>query len=367
MLSSNQFTPSNENGDSIIHVPNVVRFIEALIEGNPDSASAAGLLQRPTRDDARGLYQLFYPQIMAGLDIDLAAALSASEAKRKMAELLKVSALFHDIGKYIRRANHPQVGANLLRNYNDAETRKLVDLLIFPDERKDSQAKHNRFSWLSSIVHHHDKFGVVCTGEGGLPLFSDILYFASDEANLRGIRKNITSVMLNNLADIAAVNTAPSEQRTAAGKLAAQVAALRSSGDTARDGRESELLADLLDICRRRDACLGLGLRKMEQILTDWQILMSATERADVMGHRVRMKMRLLELERNPARAIQRVQRLLHESADTAGASALLTFITRSPSNPSWWAPSVRTAFKRSVSNSPSYRRWTTRWHSSSR
>ncbi|MCG8406951.1 MAG: HD domain-containing protein, partial [Phycisphaerales bacterium] len=147
-----------------------------------------------------------YSDIMKNLGINLDEQSKANNEKVKVTELLTFAALYHDLGKHIRRANHPQIGANLIRNYDQDQQQALVESLRYSDDSLYSDSKHNRFALITSIVQHHDKFGVVSTGEGGLPIFSDILYFTSDQTSKSGIRKNITSVMLLNLADISAVN-----------------------------------------------------------------------------------------------------------------------------------------------------------------
>lgn len=333
ILTTLFFSPRPDNKDFPIHGPNVIRFVEALVEGEP--TAEPGLIKAPDdeqRNEARNAYINAYPKIMQAVEVDLGSA-TASDDKRGVTELLKIAALYHDIGKFVRRANHPQIGSNLLRNFSEQQRRLLVDSLIFESESSHAslRGKHNRFSLIASIVQHHDKFGVACTGEGALPLFSDVLYFTSDETTISGIKKNITSVMLMNLADIAAVNVGSSEDRQRSLKLANAVGNLRSGAAVEREfeGKTEEvLLQELVMICQKPECCLGIGPRKINQVLNDWTILMEAIEHQNVRGNRVRMKSRLLDVERNPARAIQRILRLLEESASTTGCEFLLDFLT---------------------------------------
>ena len=331
MLNQIFFLPLPDNQDFPIHGPNVIRFIEALVEGEPTSDNASGLIKSESEvKRARNIYLNSYSGIMNALEVDLKSS-NASSEKSKVIELLKVAALYHDIGKSIRRANHPQIGSNLLRNFSEEQSRRLVDILIYDDEPANIKAKYNRFSLIASIIQHHDKFGVVCTGEGGLPLFSDIMYFTSDETTISGIKKNLTSVMLMNLADIAAVNVAPAEKRQISLNLAGSVALNRGKKDKKHlsDKNEFDFLADLTQICKEPGSCLGIDSRKVSQVLTDWKILIESIEHPTVKGNRVQMKLRLMELERNPARAIQRILRLLQESSETTGASVLLDHISQ--------------------------------------
>ncbi len=317
MLNQIFFEPLGDNQDFPIHGPNVIRFIEALVDAKLENEP--GLI-KVNEKRTRGIYNYFYPKIMEALEINIDSS-GVSEQGDKTTELLKVAALYHDLGKCIRRANHPQIGSNLLRNYSEEETRKLADVLVYEKESLDIPAKYNRFSLIGSIVQHHDKFGVVSTGEGGLPIFSDILYFTSDENTISGIKKNITSVMLTNLADIAAVNTASPEKRNRAIELAKSVGH-RSGKD------EPDPLDELIEICKEPESSLGVDSRKVSCVLKDWEILIKTISLPAVMGNRVDLKIHLLEIERNPARAIQRILRLLEECSETTGASSLLNYIS---------------------------------------
>ena len=44
----------------------------------------------------------------------------------------------------------------------------MVDGLAYPTDPANSESKDNRFSLISSIIQHHDKFGVVSTGEASI-------------------------------------------------------------------------------------------------------------------------------------------------------------------------------------------------------
>lgn len=320
LLNGVFFTPAKDNHDYPIHGPNVIRFIIALLDN--DFANTCGILPRD-RGECRRTYQGYYPKILSALEIDPA---NAKEIEN-VTELLKVAALYHDIGKFIRRANHPQIGANIIRNYSESESEKLVDFLVFDDEPADTTSKHNRFTLIASIIEHHDKFGVVSTGEGALPIFSDILYFTSNKGALNGIKKNITSVMLVNLADIAAVNT--SSQKEIALNLARNIAKLRCNEPTDKEFEnysEKQLLENLEKLYSEETSCLGLATLKVSNVLEDWGVLVSAVE--DVDGDRTQLKIKLLEIEQNPSRTIKRILRLLTESAITGNASCLLQYMT---------------------------------------
>lgn len=318
MLESIFLTPTEANRDYPVHGPNVIRFTEALLE--PDTG-ALGLIKGDHRE-LGGIYAAYWPSIMKALEVDLEADRVDDRAKVK--DVLTVAALYHDIGKCIRRANHPQIGANIVRNFDDQQQKTLVEALAYPGD-PDSKSKSNRFALISSIIQHHDKFGVVSTGEGALPIFSDILYFTSDQATIAGVRKNVTSVMVVNLADIAAVNTTP--DKNIALLVANRIAEGRKqAGYTGQE--EDADLTELQAHLTLPESTLGLNRNKLVNVLSDWKEVISAIDHERVKGNRVSLKVRLLELERNPARAIQRVLRILLEACHTSNAGAIGDYIT---------------------------------------
>jgi len=305
------FDPIKENQDFPIHGPNAIRFIEVLISGEEELINTPGLV----RDADVGVDEIYgscFDEIKRGLGAD------SLKEKKKVSDLLKIALLFHDIGKFIRRSNHPPIGANLVRNYNEEQRQRLVDALVYEHDERD--AKHNRFSLITSIIQHHDKFGVVSTGEGALPLFSDILYFTSDASAIQGIQKNITSVMLSNVSDIASVCTAPQHLRDKAYEIAKAIRHVRSG----RQPDDKALVEELLCICKEPGVSLGLDSAKLSKVIDDWRIVMNMVEHEDVQGDRVKLKKHLLDIERNPARAIKRVLRLLQECSATSNCDPLI-------------------------------------------
>lgn len=136
--------------------------------------------------------------------------------------------------------------------------------------------------------------------------------------------------MLVNLADIAAVSIGEAYREQAL-DIARTVGKLRLDKEidekSAKD-REETLLKELQCLFEREDSCLGLPFLKMETVLKDWKILIDAIEHPSVRGNRVQLKIRLIEIEKNPARTIHRILRLLHESADTSNAECLIEYMT---------------------------------------
>jgi hypothetical protein len=318
ILNTLFFRPIDDNQDFLLHGPNCVRFTEALLSGEPTREH--GLLKGDELA-AKDVFMSFYPRIMEALEVKLGK--NSSVPREKVVDLLRVAALFHDIGKFIRRANHPAIGANLLRNFDENQRQRLVEALTYQTDSVDSDAKHNRFSLIASIVQHHDKFGVVSTGEGALPLFSDILYFTSDSSTIAGIRKNVTSVMVLNLVDIAAVNTASKDVRERAADLAKSITDSRKVITQSKKLHVTKALNEISNLCKLPGSSLGLDADKLAKVLEDWDILIEVIDHEQVQGNRVKLKHHLLELERNPSRAIKRILRLLQESARTTNCQFL--------------------------------------------
>ncbi|MGD0547152.1 MAG: HD domain-containing protein [Terracidiphilus sp.] len=331
------FSPIEDNLDFPIHGPNVLRLTRALVDGKLD---APGLIK--TRDEIGGVTDIYlrsYSAVMKALEASIET--HSADRREQVRELLTVAALFHDIGKYIRKAKHAQIGVNLLRNYDETLRKNLVDGLAFTTDDPSSNSKENRFSLISSIIQHHDKFGVVSTGEGGLPIFSDILYFSSNADALDGIRKNITSVMLVNLADMAAVYTVQDSIQLEARLYAARIAQLRSgapfrvpkgvSADLAQSVSEmsqEEAFEAWGALIERGECCLGLTSAMIANVLSDWSILINAVQNNQVRGSRIALKLFLLQAEKNPARTIERILRLLHAVSSAVDASTLQEYIS---------------------------------------
>ena len=314
-LSKLFFNPPDEREDFMIHGPNVVRLTKALLHNR---MSEPGLLVGSDLDRHRteDSYLRHYVQIQNALELEA----QDHEQFEKLELFIGAAAMYHDIGKTIRRANHPQIGANLLRNFSQDKSNELVEALRYPTESPNSQSKHHRFSLICSTTQHHDKFGVVSTGEGALPIFSDILYFTSHRKVLEGILKNVTSVMLLNLGDIAAVvpGTAAKSDRVEAQRLAKEIFKARRAG-----APEDDLLRELTGIVQKPSNCLGLTPLKVQEVLSDWDALVESIGATDVMGDRGRLKQRLLYLEQNPSRTIRRILRLLNEATDNSNAHVL--------------------------------------------
>lgn len=312
------FDPQSDESDFPIHGPNVVRCVAELVDMRPGRPMAGHALGRDA--GAHFSFMKAHDDVMAALlEMNVQAYREAPGDAEKVKDLLRVAALYHDLGKVIRRANHPPLGANLLRGSNEAAAHALLDYLVHAEEEPQTPSRHERFSLIASVIQHHDKYGVVGTGEAALPIFSDIPYYRSERGKLPSIKKNVTSVMLVNLADIAAVCTAPANERAAACELARAVGQARRSQDA---DTELARLEDLATLTAQDNCFLGLDKARLDRVLGDWMLLMKAIDTTE--GDRTQLKARLVDIEQNPARAVQRILRLLQVAATRCGATALL-------------------------------------------
>lgn len=306
-----------------IHGPNVVRFTKALFKFSINNLEP-GLFKTLAASLA---YNTHHADIQKRL-------LEVEEKDQKnlnpedyaaIEELLILSALYHDVGKFIKLAKHPEIGANLVRYYNDEQKQRLIERLSHDSDQEAEQElkRQNRFAQLTSIIQHHDKFGVVSTGEASYPIFSDILYFNSNEKKLLPIKKNVTAVMLLNLADIAAVNTAPEAIRSKVLTLAKEVHAHRKGDISIPEEDIAHKIQEIVRLMSKEEACLGLSERKIRNVLNDWSDLMEEIDNAK--GDRIVLRERLIKKAQNPAATIERIYRLIMESVEVAKAEGLAT------------------------------------------
>jgi hypothetical protein len=318
LLETLFFDPAPTVDDFPIHGPNVVRLLPGLLSRNPEEFP--GLLQGgPAQRNACW-------ELIVQARPEFLNALSVADPSQ-IQEFLKIAALYHDIGKTIRRENHPHIGANLLRLYDEGQRRAFAELLAHDGEGPDvATRRQNRFWLVCSVVQHHDKFGVSSTGEAGLPIFSDVPYFLTTPRLVEGVKKNITCVMLLNLADIAGVFRGPDPGAETSAKARARTLAQSiAAGLRNKGGPDPEQArADLMALCERY--CLGLERQKVEDVLEDWRRLIRVVD--ETKGQREHFKRELLALERNPARTLQRIHRLLRAAIRTARADELERFMT---------------------------------------
>lgn len=97
------FNPRQDNLDFVIHGPNVVRLTRALV--NNRLREESGLLTG-TDEEQRQTFDTYY-NTFKPINQALELRKGDHKAREKVEALLSIAAMFHDIGKTIRRGNHP--------------------------------------------------------------------------------------------------------------------------------------------------------------------------------------------------------------------------------------------------------------------
>lgn len=228
-----------------LHAACTIKYAEALVGSN-----LIGIVDKQSN---HGLLNELYSNI---LEVFKDKRLNDNDT-----EFFKIAALYHDIGKHIEVDNHPQIGLYLIRDFFPDKSKRLISAL----ETKED--KYEYFALLCSVIQHHDKFGVVSTGEASLPIFADIPYHASNLKTIQGVKKNLAFVCLCNLIDIAA------------------------------------------SIPFNSTEPIKLSTEKIRAISSDWNSLLSAVDESK--GERELLKEILLEKEYKDYRTIMRIERLL--------------------------------------------------------
>lgn len=243
---SDIFNPgrTNEKGEKDGILPNHMRFMMEMSQ-NYSSNRYKKLLDN---DDDLSTFNSLIEKIN-------------SHIGSKNDNFIEILALYHDIGKTIEVDNHPQIGTYILRDFRPLQKEALLKEL---DSERDKL-----FALLLSVVQHHDKFGVVQTGEASFSIFSDIPYHASKLETKDGVLKNISYVCLVNLLDIAAYVT-------------------------------------------QNQTPLKIKSEPLNIIKGDYELLIKFIEEAD--GERDALRKKLSELDRKSFSSIERIKRLLKNS-----------------------------------------------------
>ncbi len=122
----------------------------------------------------------------------------ALQKDREFAEgFLRISALYHDVGKLISSDRHVSRGVHLMRDVSD-EDRKAFEHRFFPMPFQD---KYDFWSFL----RHHDIFGCLCTGEASLPAIYQMAKWAGPATDgidpSRSLGAYICYLAMMNIAD----------------------------------------------------------------------------------------------------------------------------------------------------------------------
>jgi len=109
--------------------------------------------------------------------------------------LLRVGALYHDMGKYISNDHHVARGVHLMRDISEQDRRSI-------EERFDTFNEKRNF-W--SFLRHHDIFGCLCTGEASLVALFDLVSWSGPEKEMVELNKRsvayLSYLSLLNIAD----------------------------------------------------------------------------------------------------------------------------------------------------------------------
>jgi hypothetical protein len=104
--------------------------------------------------------------------------------------LLRLGALYHDIGKYIIKERHPTIGWYVAEYIDPKEKAHLRQVLAERDEY---------FQLLLTIIRDHDQFGVLSTGEASYPI---LLRAARPVLSTLQPQHVLSALMMCNLADM---------------------------------------------------------------------------------------------------------------------------------------------------------------------
>jgi hypothetical protein len=141
-------------------------------------------------------------EALSGAIATIKHKLFRGEWDRNTEALLRIAALYHDIGKCIIKERHPTVGWYILEHIEPDERAKLVRLL----QGAGNRAKRY-LQTLMILVRDHDRFGTLCTGEASYPILLQTADSAGYDPKER--QQVLSCLMLCNLADIAGLPQLP--------------------------------------------------------------------------------------------------------------------------------------------------------------
>ncbi|MGD0339988.1 MAG: HD domain-containing protein [Bacteroidota bacterium] len=108
--------------------------------------------------------------------------------------ILRIGALYHDIGKLISGDYHVVRGVRYMRDVKDSWQHEIEDLFENVNDSRDFWA----------LLRHHDIFGCLCTGEASMPALSDMVSWSVDRipSNEKRALAYISYLAWLNIADI---------------------------------------------------------------------------------------------------------------------------------------------------------------------
>lgn len=183
---------TSPNGDpkGSRHLRTVLERMGMLLSNQP--AQILSDYDPPICRESLAYFETSYHQIWHGVGEGLVTTAIFPVAEHQaIRTFLRVAALYHDIGKYINTDRHPAIGWYLVTSMYPAERARLRGMLNPADLRT-----------LLTIIRDHDKFGVLSTGEGSMPLLASITNLMQEEVKTQ--KKRLTALMLVSLADMSA-------------------------------------------------------------------------------------------------------------------------------------------------------------------
>lgn len=181
-------SPQDPKGAGHLHA--VMQKMDLLLSNQP----LAILHDQATPRCPVGLdiFETSYRQIWHGIGQEVTSTALFQEAEHQTIKtLLRVAALYHDIGKAINTDRHPTIGWYMVSAMYPGELAKLRAMLTRPELRT-----------LLTIIRDHDKFGVLSTGEASLPLLASITNLMQEQVKVQ--EERLTALMLVSLADMSA-------------------------------------------------------------------------------------------------------------------------------------------------------------------
>jgi hypothetical protein len=170
-----------EHGDHVRDVVDKMNELLASIKGNRDPNFIANQNKNVT---ARTAFESSWREIGQLLD-----------SYDFTADFLRIAAFYHDLGKIIQRERHPIIGYHYVTQIPSPDKDALMSMLYEKIET------HSLFLALCDIVHFHDLFGVISTGEASPPVLIDVLHFGRCSEHEQRYRLALLAV--TNIADIA--------------------------------------------------------------------------------------------------------------------------------------------------------------------
>ncbi len=240
-LKFKELGESKEHGG---HVKNVVESMNKLLSRSPVTALID--YDKPENEEYVAVFLSAWQTIKGKNGIFS----KSSMGKEKVEKFLRVAALYHDLGKIIRKDRHSLEGYHYIAHVAQEEGTKM---------KKDEMLGEEGFKLLCDVIHYHDLFGVLGTGEASAAIMIDTLPFRSSTVSEQ--QTLLSMLMLLNIADISGV--------------------------------------------------IPLTSLKASTLASDWKRLCCLIE--DSKGDRQEFARRLIASEQNPEATIGRIRRLLLE------------------------------------------------------